>query len=582
MAGSLEVDGLDAPVRVVRDRWGVPHIDAQNEHDLFFAQGFVQAEDRLFQMDLWRRSVQGRVSEVLGANFIERDAMTRRVQFSGEASADWAAMAPGTKAIADAFVAGVNTWVARARAQPPEAFTLAGWAPEAWRAEDLLNRTDAFLASGDAIAEVLRARIVAALGAGRASALLPGIARPAGLDASEVSYVVADALRSVGTQPFFAGLAAPVPPDRPRAGASGGSNAWTIAGSRTATGAAVLASDPHRAFSHPSPFYLVHLHAPGWDVAGAAVPWLPGVVMGHNTRIAWGFASLDADVEDLFVERTNPEHPRQVEAGERWTDLVADRAPLRVRGRAKPIEFVRETTPNGVIIASDRARHLAFALKWIGFEPGTAPMLGALAVDRAQDWREFQRALAWWKAPAVTFVYADRDGVIASHAAGLVPLRRGWTGSLPAPGWTGAFGWRGWRSLDSLPHDLNPRDGYLVDANGNEARTARIREVIRPAGAFGARASVGLQHDVHAWAADRLVPLLARVPGDDPAVEDARRRLLAWNREVTTDSAESTLFVLWEQALQESSAERTLDPSLARAFVTDGLAPIPDARTLTD
>ena len=178
--GHSSVDGLSAPVRVVRDRWGVPHIVASTRDDLFFAQGFVQAEDRLFQMDLWRRSVQGRLAEVLGANFVSRDAMTRRIQYRGNLDDEWASYGPDTRAIASAFVRGINAWVAIARERPPEEFVLAGWTPELWRPEDLLNRTDAFLASGDAQAEVFRARLVAAVGVGpRGGAARRRRARPA-------------------------------------------------------------------------------------------------------------------------------------------------------------------------------------------------------------------------------------------------------------------------------------------------------------------------------------------------------------------------------------------------------------------
>src|SRR5580765_5021398 len=172
VSGSLELVGLSAPVRVTRDRWGVPHIVASTRDDLFFAQGFVQASDRLFQIDLWRRSVQGRLAEVLGANFISRDGMTRRIQFRGSLDEEWASYGPDTKAIASAFVRGINAWVALAREHPPEPFVLAGWTPEFWRPEDLLNRTDAFLASGDAGAEVFRARLITALGARQARAIL--------------------------------------------------------------------------------------------------------------------------------------------------------------------------------------------------------------------------------------------------------------------------------------------------------------------------------------------------------------------------------------------------------------------------
>jgi penicillin G amidase len=206
---------LSAPVRVVRDRWGVPHIYAGNQRDLFFAQGFVQAQDRLFQMDLWRRAAQGRLSEVLGANFIERDAMTRRMQYHGDLAADWASYGPETHAIADAFVRGINAWVDLVASRPPEEFALAGWRPEPWKADDLLNRTDAFLASANASDEVLRARLVAAVGAGQADALTRAafaspINVPRELDINTISYVIGDALREVGTPPFFSGLSAPV------------------------------------------------------------------------------------------------------------------------------------------------------------------------------------------------------------------------------------------------------------------------------------------------------------------------------------------------------------------------------------
>jgi penicillin amidase len=217
-------------------------------------------------MDLWRRSVQGRLSEVLGANFIERDSMTRRFQFRGDIEGEWASYASDTRAVAEAFTRGINAWVGRARARLPEEFVLAGWVPELWRPEDLLNRTDAFVASGNALDEVLRARLMAALGADRARTLfraegaIPSV--PRGLDLQAINGVLSDALRRVGTPPFFVGFAASV-----------GSNAWAVA--RGDRGAPLLATDPHRRLENPPPRYLVHLDAPGWQVAGATSPGCP-------------------------------------------------------------------------------------------------------------------------------------------------------------------------------------------------------------------------------------------------------------------------------------------------------------------
>jgi penicillin amidase len=385
LSGAFETAGLSAPVRIVRDTWGVPHIYALNQDDLFFAQGFVQAQDRLFQMDLWRRSVQGRLSEVLGANFVERDAMTRRVQYRGDPEAEWASYGPDAKTIAAAFVGGINAWVALARARPPEEFVLAGWKPELWAPGDLLNRTDAFVASGDAIDEASRRRL---------------------------SGVVVDAIRRVGTPPFFVGLAAPVQIS-PKAEPAGATT-----------------PEPARTLAHPSPRYLVHLKAPRWNVIGATAPWLPGVAVGHNERIAWNPSPFDADTQDVYAERPGPS-PR---------DVVKE--PIVVKGRSTPFVFDIERTPHGVVVASDRAHDLAFTVRWSGMESGAAAELGALAIDRARSWMEFREAAARWKMPARKFLYSDVDQNTGFQVAALVPIRR-------------ASEWIGWRTVDDLPHAFN-------------------------------------------------------------------------------------------------------------------------------
>ena len=223
--GQYSVPGLRGSARITRDRRGVPHVEAENDHDLFFAFGYAVAQDRLFQLDYLRRKAQGTLAEILGPNFIERDAMTRRMQYVGDLDAEWASYGSDAKAIASAFVRGVNEWVALAQTRPPEEFVLAGWRPEFWTPLDLLNRTDAFVASGDAVDEVARRHF---------------------------SPVVADAIRRVGTRPF-------------------------LAGSRQAAGIVL---------ENPSPRYLVHLHAPGWNVIGATAPWRPGVAVGHNDRVS--------------------------------------------------------------------------------------------------------------------------------------------------------------------------------------------------------------------------------------------------------------------------------------------------------
>jgi acyl-homoserine lactone acylase PvdQ len=368
VSGSIEA-AVSAPVRIVRDRWGVPHIYAQNADDLFFAQGFVQAQDRLFQLDLWRRSVQGRLSEVLGPNFAERDAMTRRMQYRGDLDAEWASYGADTKGIVSAFVRGINAWAGVARERPPEEFLLAGWKPELWSPLDIHNPTDAVVARGEAIDEVARAHL---------------------------SPVVADAIRSVGTRPFFAGFAAT---SGPRA-------------------------------DHPSLRYLVHLNAPGWNVIGATAPWRPGVSIGHNDRIAWDMTPAAVDTQDVYADKSAP------------ADTTVFKDSLRIRGRNELFEFNREFTRHGVIVASDREHDLVFTVRWSGTEPGGAAELGALALDRAGSSLEFRQALARWRMPARRVVYEDVDGARGFQVAALAPIRRGTE-------------WVGWQTLDDLPHASN-------------------------------------------------------------------------------------------------------------------------------
>jgi penicillin amidase len=434
--GTLDVFGLAAPVRVVRDRGGVPHIYAQNRDDLFFAQGYVQAQDRLFQMDLWRRSVQGRLAEVLGPNFAERDAMTRRMQARVDPSAEWPQYGPDAAAIAGAFVRGINTYLASVRSRQPEAFVLAGWTPELWAPADLLNRTDAFTASADALEEVLRARLVDVLGASRAAAILPGESfgnLPHGLDAAAINSVVGDAIRSVGAPAFFLALARPV----------------------SETGSVRTQSDvplDARMLDAPSRRYLVHLIAPGWNVIGATAPWLPGVEVGHNDRVGWNVEPVRADTQDVYVERLNPANDHEVDDAGRWvpTTIVKDR--LRVRRRAQPFSFDREFTRHGVVVAVDRERHLAFAVRWSGTEPGASTNLAGVALDRAVSAGDIRAAIAAWRTPPRRITYDDVAGDRGTEIAGVVPVRRGWSGALPAVGWSGAYEWAGdERPVHALP-----------------------------------------------------------------------------------------------------------------------------------
>ena len=533
VSGTLKLAALSLPVRVVRDRWGIPHITAQTEHDLFVAQGFVQAQDRLFQMDLWRRSAQGRLSEVLGPNFIDRDAMTRRMQYRGDPAVEWASYGPGVKPIVEAFVAGINAWVAIARQDPPDEFALAGWRPELWTPDDLLNRTDAFLASGNADLKAFRLQLVAAVGQTRADGLLPAVASyrpPAGVDLDRAGSVIGDALRRIGTAPFFSGFAAPM----------GGSNAWAVPGSRSSTGSPLLASDPHRPLTNPSLRYLVHLQAPGWNVIGATSPWLPGVVIGHNEHVAWGMAAYPADTQDIAIEPATA-----------VTTRIKD--PIVVKGEKKPFAFEREYTGRGAVIASDREHHLVFTLSWRGFEPGSAGELGALALDRAAAAPELRAALTAWKMPVVDVVYADTAGLVGHQVAG------------------------GGRSLDAWPHTALSTTATAVAANEDMARTHRLTDMLRGEAKYTVDDLKRQQHDVTAWNAEQLVPRLDALRPPDARVDDARVQLVKWDRRVTADSSVAALYVFWEQAVWRTIAQAQVPAALLDDYLERAGISVPEA-----
>lgn len=593
-SGTLQVRGLRAAVTVARDSWGIPHITAANDDDLFFAQGFVQAQDRLFQMDLWKRAVQGRLSEVLGANFIDRDAMTRRVQFRGDIDREWASYGPDTRAMALAFTNGINAWVRLARAQPPEEFGLAGWAPEYWKPEDLLNRTDAFLASGNAVDDLFRARLVASIGAARTREILPmppgrTTTTEPGVDLAAITYLVPDTLRRVGTAPFFLTLAtaassAPRPSQRPTNPADSVADddgspgrdvllptpegvAWTVPAAKSATGAPLLAVQRVQAFEVPGRHYLVHLSSPGFEVAGATPPWLPGVAIGHNARIAWGMtAAADADTQDVFVERLNPADPHQVERDGRWVDMAVDHERIDVKGRARPFEYDRQYTPNGVVIALDRQRHLVYTLRWSGSEPGGAAGLSALAIDRARSWAEFQAAVTRWRVPPAEFVYADVDGRTARLTAGLLPLRPTGTGTLVTAGWDSARGWSGWEQAGVRRLDLNP-DGEAAVVGGSEPSTSSRIATLLASGRTRTLDDVRtMQGDVHTEAGLRLLAVLAALPSVPRELDTVRARLTMWDGQMRGDSAEGRLYLRWEAAVRRLIAERLVPTEFAPDF----------------
>lgn len=571
--GKLVVTGLQEPVDVLRDRWGVPHIYARNQHDLFFAQGFVVAQDRLFQMELWKRTGQGRLAEVLGPSAVQRDINARLLRYRGDMNAEYESYSPDTRAILRAFTDGINAEIrsltAKGRPGLPIEFQLAGFAPEPWKPEDCLNRMAAFSMTGNAFSELRDAELITKFGAERASALLnldPKVKLDpaAGLDFTGLNPSLLHSLVGSDVRVEF-------PSD-----AAQGSNNWTISGSLTSTGKPILANDPHRVMAVPSLRYIVHLVAPGWNVIGAGEPGLPGVAVGHNQQIAWGFTIFGLDQQDLYLEELNPRDPLQYKTETGWARMRVEHEKIVVKG-APSVAVELRFTRHGPVLWEDGKR--ALALRWVGADPGTAGYLGSLAVDRATNWDEFEQAMQRWKVPSENIVYADRAGNIGEHSTGSAPLRKNWTGLLPVPG-AAHYEWSGYVPNSELPHSHNPREEFIATANHRMIpenypykvgfewaapyRAHRIEEVLSGIREKGRKVTLEdlekLQTDVVSLPARQLVGLLKAA---SPSPTSATEMLLAWDATLSRDSAAGALYELWVRDLRTvASAKAGSDLSM--------------------
>jgi penicillin G amidase len=600
--GTLKVEGLQAPVTVLRDRWGVPHIYARNQHALFFAQGFVAAQDRLFQMELWKRVGEGRLAEILGPKYLARDINARLLQYRGSMAAEYASYSPDTLQILDAFVSGINAYIRR-RSAPggpglPIEFRLAGFRPEPWKPEDCLMRMAGFPMTGNAGRELYIAELVSALGPERAARLLdldPEVALdPApGLDLSGLTPELLRNLVGSDTRIEF-----PPPLD------SQGSNDWTISGRLTPTGKPLLANDPHRTIAVPSLRYIVHLVAPGWNVIGAGEPGLPGVAAGHNQHIAWGFTVFGLDQQDLCVEKLDPSDPLRYKTPSGWERMRVEKQKFLVKGKPS-VEVELKFTRHGPVLWEDPAHHRALALRWVGAEPGTAGYLASLAVDRAENWQQFEAAMARWKVPSENIVYADTDGNIGEHSAGLAPIRKNWTGLLPEPG-DGNFEWSGFVPSSQLPHHYNPAAGFIATANHKMIpphypyavgfeweppyRFERISEVLGQAARERQKLDVQdmarLQNDVVSLPARELQGLLRAALKKSSAQNDAALTILNWDASVTRQSHAAALYEVWLLILEKAVYHRLAPESVWKVMEGEWSLPValrhlqhPDAAT---
>lgn len=612
---TLAVSGLGQAVEVIRDRWGLNlnHIYAKSEDDLFMAQGYLAAKDRLFQFEVWRRRATGTVAEILGPRELNRDIGTRLHKFRGDLDAELNHYHPRGKQIVEAYVRGVNAYVDEAMRAPtalPIEFKMLGITPGKWTPEVVISRHQAL--TSNVPDEATHVRAIGALGSseklrellwlqagqsGEPSLTLDPLIDPVTFPADVLKLYNAFrdpiAFRPEDVAPAYRGQA-PVAGARAVAAllASAdahsrvidrdiGSNNWIVSGSRTQSSMPLLANDPHRVIEAPSLRYWVHLVAPGWNVIGGGEPVLPGVSIGHNEYGAWGLTIFGTDSEDLMVYETNPANPNEYRYQGRWEAMrvVADTVPVKGQAEAKvELKFTR----HGPVLHEDRANRRAYALKAAWLETGGAPYLASLRMNQARTWDEFRAACAYNRMPSENMIWADKSGTIGWQAAGIAPLRA-WSGLLPVPG-DGRFEWDGYLPITALPQETNPERGFVATANhylypndfpypearhytwADPYRAHRIEEVLNSGRRFSVAEMTRLQNDDLSIAARVIVPLLRDVAIATPAAAKARDAVLAWDFVLDKNSAPAAVYELFSRRLFAAVREVAI-PAAARAAV---------------
>jgi penicillin amidase len=563
LSGSLALDGLKAPVQIMRDGYGIPHIFAENDPDALFALGYVHAQDRLWQMEQTRRAGAGRLSEIFGKSTLTFDRISRTLGLARMAEASIASLDPDARALLDAYCAGVNAYIRGHRGAWPLEFTLLSVTPEPWRPADSIvwGELMAVQLSGQWRDELLRARLLKHLTPEQVAQLWP----PYPDSAPMTLAAGADYLRGL---PLAAMEKAAALLD-----GKGASNAWVVDGAHSATGKPLLANDPHLGFSLPILWYFATIETPDLHLAGVTTPGVPVMVLGHNDRIAWGMTTTTGSVEDLFVEKLDPKDAT------RYLTPDGSSLPFRtrtetiaVRGEPDDSLIVRETRHGPVLSdlfedlggVAERGTVMALQATWLDPQNHTADAL--FQVDKAHDWASFTAALKPFGAPEQNLTYADIEGNIGFYAAGHVPIRKAGDGTLPVPGWSGEDDWTGYIPFEELPHGFNPPAGRFLNANNRVTppgyphlitklgwdqpyRAERIAALLDTDPKASLDRFAAMQADSVSLAARDLLPFLTATTPSDAAAQAMLKRLAGWDGVMDRDKPEPLVFSTWLREL---------------------------------
>jgi penicillin amidase len=620
-AGEIKLSGLNFPVDIYRDSYGIPNIYAQTTHDLFFTQGYVHAQDRFWQMDFWRHIGSARLSEMFGKSQLDTDTFLRTLGWARVAQQELNTMSADEVALLQAYADGVNAYLAdhKGAALSLEYAILKlltpSYSPEPWQPLNTLTwgKVMAWDLSSQGGPEIEHAILAKTLTPEQIADIFPpypsdhpevvpnfttGISSGNLTSQSQGSWVLAE------LTPAFQSLAASVAKVNEVLGPSGsdiGSNNWVIAGSRTTTGKPFLANDMHLSEQMPSIWYEVGLHCTPkgaecpYNVTGFSFAGVPGVIVGHNDKIAWGFTNVGPDVMDLYIERINPDNPNQYEVNSKWVDMTIVHETINVAG-SSPVELTVRYTRHGPIIYDNPTDHqniqenwsvdlpanFAISMRWTALEPVNI-FKAVFSYDIAQNWGEFRQAAAYFSVPAQNMVFADIDGNIGYQTPGNIPMRLpGYSSDYPLPGWTDAYEWQGYIPYDQLPNAYNPSEGYIVSANNAVVganyphtitdqwdygfRAERIVQMIEAVKPIDAAYIQKMHGDDYNASAAYIVPVLMQINLQDNHLVTVRNMLTGWDYQNKMDLAAPALYnVFWRAVLA-----RTFHDDLPEKYWPDG------------
>ncbi len=626
--GEITIAGLDAQVTVHRDEMGIPHIYASTLHDLFMAQGFIQAQDRFWQMDAWRHIGSGTLSEMFGSAQVETDAFLRTLGWKQTAEAEYATATGDSKLMLDAYAAGVNAYLdGRSGTELSLEYGVlallnADYVPAPWTPVNSLTwgKAMAWDLRGNMNAEIERAILLKTLTAEQIDVISPPYPEDHPVIVSEIGGEAVAASTSQETQMLLSAANASLDIVSANftlldgvlgpAGSGIGSNSWVVSGSRTESGMPLLANDPHLGIQMPSIWHQIDLHcmpvseACPYESSGFSFAGVPGVVIGHNANVAWGFTNTGPDVMDLFIEKVNPANLNQYEVNGEWVDFETRIETINVGG-GDPVEITVRSTRHGPVISDtygalkdtdleddqeafkdkagiDLPENYVVALGWTALEPGS--VFDAIwGFNNASNWEEFREAASKFHVPAQNLIYADIEGNIAYQMPGRVPIRANGDGRYPVPGWTDEYAWTGYIPFEELPYVVNPESGYIATANNRVSpwnypyhitydwaygyRAQRIVDMLEAQdGKFSIADIQRMQGDGMDMNAETLIPLLMDVPLADDHLVEMRSWLSAWNRQTDMDSAPAALFAAyWKHVLA-----LTFDDDLPEDYMAAG------------